>query len=272
MADNTYSHYFERMSVFENYEKDISCKEYAVARLDGRNFSNFTRDCNKPFDFALVQTMQYATEQLCIEWNADAAYTQSDEISLIWYPKEKETSLFPFNGKLRKLNSLLASSLTGYFNSIYSKQSMNWYDRYTTKIANFDCRIFNYRPLDSTLKLEPLIIRQVDCVRNSVQQFAQSIFSHNKLQNKSIKEIKEMLREKHDPWEDIHDVYKFGTYFFRELKEMEIEDYYKIPVNHRPEKIPLRTYYRKSNQNLISLLKHIKENSNEVASDIVYSS
>ena len=72
---------------------------YIVARLDGRGFTQLTKDIHQfqaPFDPRFRDLMLGAAEALVTEFNAIYAYTQSDEISL----------LFPltcnlFNRKLR---------------------------------------------------------------------------------------------------------------------------------------------------------------------------
>src|SRR5574343_461038 len=86
-----------------------------IARLDGRAFHSFTRGLQRPFDAALTQLMQETTQRLVKETNALIGYTQSDEITLIWYEAEETPSDYIFGGRCQKLNSILASTATGYF-------------------------------------------------------------------------------------------------------------------------------------------------------------
>lgn len=82
------------------------------ARIDGRAFHTFCRGLKKPFCMELVETMQEVTKFLVEETNAQLGYVQSDEISLCWLDPSKA----PFDGKLFKLQSVLASLATSKFN------------------------------------------------------------------------------------------------------------------------------------------------------------
>ena len=60
-----------------------------VMRLDGNGFSMFTRGLHKPYDYNFHQAFINTTKLLMKEYQADTAYTHSDEISLLFYPKKK---------------------------------------------------------------------------------------------------------------------------------------------------------------------------------------
>jgi tRNA(His) guanylyltransferase len=87
-----------------------------LARLDGRSFHSFTKGLKRPYDERLTGLM-VETTQLVQETNARCGYTQSDEITLVWLAEEWESDIF-FAGKLQKMNSILASMTTAFFNRL----------------------------------------------------------------------------------------------------------------------------------------------------------
>lgn len=242
-------------------ELGIRIKEYEVqitqgklmpglpvyCRIDGRAFHTFCRGLKKPFCYELVETMQEVTKFLIEETNACLGYVQSDEISLCWLDVDKA----PFDGKLFKLQSVLASLATSKFvnyiqekywherelNLITDKDNNSW-KPLGTKVMNnpsFDCRVFQ---LPNEMELANTFIwREMDAVRNSVSMLAQANFSHNQLQGKDRKAMLTMLEEKGIRWNELPSELKQGTYFHRELYEKELEDeiWNKIPDNKKPE-------------------------------------
>lgn len=117
-----------QMRVFETaHDYCVLPGMYIVARLDGRSFTRLTKDIHQfeaPFDSRFRDLMLDTAEALLTEFSATYAYTQSDEISL----------LFPlacnlFNRKLRKLNSVLAGFASAKFALGLGS------------IASMDCRI-----------------------------------------------------------------------------------------------------------------------------------
>ena len=70
--------------------------------------------------------------------------------------------------------------------------------------------------------------RQLDAVRNSIQACGQAHFSHKQLMNKSCKDIKEMLIEINQPWENLPIYKQRGTACIREDGTWIID--YSMPV------------------------------------------
>jgi tRNA(His) guanylyltransferase len=103
-----------RMRVFETaHDHCVLPGIHMVARIDGRSFTRLTKDVHKfdaPFDPRLRDLMLDTAEALVTEFNAVYAYTQSDEISLL-FPLECDL----FGRKLRKLNSVLAGFVSARF-------------------------------------------------------------------------------------------------------------------------------------------------------------
>ena len=226
------------------------------ARIDGRAFHTFCRGLKKPFCMELVETMQEVTKFLVEETHAQLGYVQSDEISLCWLDIDKA----PFDGKLFKLQSVLASLATSKFvNYIMNK----WHEYRMTiirgeapeefldsdpisqwshlkrkvnkLIPSFDCRVFQ---LPNEIELANTFVwREIDAVRNSVSMLAQANFSHKELQGKDRKAMLTMLEEKGIRWNELRSDLKQGTYFKRVLidKELDDETWNKIPEKNRPE-------------------------------------
>ena len=218
------------------------------ARIDGRSFHTFCRGLKKPFCYELEETMQEVTKFLVAETHAQLGYVQSDEISLCWLDPSKA----PFDGKLFKLQSVLASLATSKFvNYIYKKYSEIFSSEITDDenikswtllgekcqkiIPSFDCRVFQ---LPNEVELANTFVwREIDAVRNSVSMLAQANFSHKELQGKDRKAMITMLEEKGIRWNELRDDLKRGAYFKRVLIEKELDDetWNKIPTNKKPE-------------------------------------
>lgn len=230
------------------------------ARIDGRAFHTFCRGLKKPFCMELVETMQEVTKFLIEETHAQLGYVQSDEISLCWLDIDKA----PFDGKLHKLESVLASLATSkfvnyitekYYEAYFNLKSMegkedphceSWgykfdceawyplYDKVRKIIPSFDCRVFQ---LPNEMELANTFVwREIDAVRNSVSMLAQANFSHKELQGKDRKAMITMLEEKDIRWNEMDSDLKRGAYFRRVLVEKELPDsvWYKIPEKNRP--------------------------------------
>jgi tRNA(His) 5'-end guanylyltransferase len=75
-----------------------------IARLDGKGFSKFTKGLKRPYDERLSKLMVETTKYLVKETNANCGYTQSDEITLVWYVESYESSIY-FDGRLFKMIS-----------------------------------------------------------------------------------------------------------------------------------------------------------------------
>ena len=112
----------ERMKGYEKcYDFKIPKRTYSVIRLDGVGFSKYTKMFDKPFDDKLSNVMDVATIELCKYLNPKFAYTQSDEISLVFTDIENIESELIFDGKVQKLCSISASKVTAAFNKTMLK-------------------------------------------------------------------------------------------------------------------------------------------------------
>ncbi len=198
------------------------------ARLDGKAFHSFTRGLPRPFDIRLSALMVDSTKYLVRETGATVGYTQSDEISLIWYAESLDTQIF-FDASLLKMTSVLASMLSVYFNHNLAEYIPERADR----MAFFDARVWNVPTLDEAGKY--LLWREQDATRNSLSMAAQSVYSHKALMHKSSAEKHEMLFQKGINWNDYPDHFRRGTY----VRKMSVERPYTpqemeaLPLMHR---------------------------------------
>jgi len=229
------------------------------ARLDGRSFHTFCRGLKKPFCMELVETMQEVTKFLVEETHALLGYVQSDEISLCWLDVDKA----PFDGKLFKLQSVLASLATSKFVNCINSRFINQIlpelaDMYSVldkvnetmpsikinedKIQEYLKSNQWYLLYEKCQKIIPsfdcrvfqlpnetelantFVWREIDAVRNSIQMVAQDFFGHSKCMNKNSRELIAMLEAEGVRWNELPDCLKQGAYFRRVLVEKELSD------------------------------------------------
>lgn len=148
-----------------------------IARLDGKCFHKFCKNLDRPFDLRLSSTMIKLAKFLVDETNARCAYTQSDEISMIWLAKSYKSSVF-FDYKLQKMNSVLASMCSVYFNKLI-KEAIP--DKINT-FPLFDCRVWNVP--NETEAVNYLVWRELDATKNSVGMAASCYYSASELDGK----------------------------------------------------------------------------------------
>lgn len=202
------------------------------ARLDGKCFSKWTKDLKRPYDERFCQLMQEVTITLLKETNANMGYTQSDEITLVWYSSSYNSQIF-FDGKIQKMNSVLASMCTAYFNMIVPTYLSTSKDS-----ALFDCRVWQVPTLEEAVNV--FLWRELDAVRNSIQSLARSYYSHKECNKKSSSQLQDMIHKKGDNWNNYPSYFKRGAYIqkrkmMRSFTEQEIE---KLPIKHNARTNP----------------------------------
>jgi len=185
-----------------------------IARLDGKAFHTFTKGLNRPFDINLQQCMQNTMLVLAEKFNVDLAYTQSDEISLVWYNTHQEKMLF--DGRSDKYTSLLAATAS----TAFYKEVVQLLPAKVKETPVFDCRVFQV-PNAQTV-FENIVWRWMDARKNSVSMLASSHFTDKELHGKSTKQRKEMLNDISVYWDNLSDACKTGTFCKRTeyLKEV----------------------------------------------------
>lgn len=202
-----------------------------VARLDGKSFHTFTKGLQRPYDERLKNLMVGITKDLVDRYGATIGYHQSDEITLIWYIPSDSRQEYPFNGRVQKLESILASSASAFMNKYlpeYLPEKVFGY------LPVFDCRAFSVPNL--TEAYNALLWRQQDCVKNAITMAAHSVYSHKQLQFKNSSEKQEMLFQKGINFNDYPFWFKRGTFVQRKkvTKVLSLDEMEKIPEKYRP--------------------------------------
>ncbi|KAM0420970.1 hypothetical protein ACHAPT_011213 [Fusarium lateritium] len=177
----------------------------AILRLDGHSFSKFTASFAKPFDERLHTAMVKTCADLLGAYSsASLAYTQSDEITLV-FPDGVGSQ---FNGRVTKIATLAASRCSVHFYSHlvaalretpeppveeFSSLPFPHFDNQT--LPHFDGRIFNVPNVEGCLNNVIWRCRS-DAIRNSISGFARSHFSTEQLRGKNKDDMLEMVKQK----------------------------------------------------------------------------
>jgi len=205
------------------------------ARIDGRAFHTFCRGLEKPYSKEFISAMKEVTRRLVKDFNAILGYVESDEISLGWMDITKA----PFDGRIQKLESVLASAAGSYFTyEIFGT------DKYPTVKARamkhlpvFDCRCFNV-PNEIELA-NSFLWRENDAIKNSCTGMALNFFSTKEIDKKNTDDKIHMMRMKgYCFYEDTDPSFLRGSFFQRCVfnKELTDDDLSKIPEKVRPPK------------------------------------
>lgn len=196
-----------------------------VARLDGCNFSAWTRGLDKP-SAELERSFDVAAEYFLLASDWRVAYTQSDEITLLWWADDWTKTEMPRGGKVQKLATTTAAKMTAHFEP-----------RGFRPYPEFDCRVFQVPSLDEAVNC--LLWRLRDAERNSIQMLAQQHFSPKQMHKKGSPGLIDMLDvELGIGWaETLIPRSRYGRLWVRrrELVPLDAETLAKIPEKHRPD-------------------------------------
>lgn len=191
-------------------------------RIDGKAFHTYTKGLARPYDArlsrAFIDSMNFLMEQT----DAKLGYTQSDEISLIYFPTASyQTNLF--GSRLQKLTSVLASLTTARFNAYVQEHLPEKKSTY----ALFDARVWSVPTLRDAA--EVVVWRQEDAIKNAISMAASAHYSAKQLHKKSSKDKIQMLADKNVVWADYPDFFKSGTFARKSFKEcpmpQELQDF-----------------------------------------------
>ena len=206
-----------------NYYRDLvdyrlMPNSYIMVMIDGKNFSKLVKNkFEKPFDDWFISTMDKTATHLCKEiQNCVCAFVQSDEISLII--KDNTLTSSPFDGRLCKLQSVIPSIATSFFNKEIIKRNLIAGMK-IDEITNmpdycFDCKAWAVPSVNDAMAW--VLYRQIDCIRNSKQQFAQTYVPHKTLLNKDTDEqVSLCLEQTGNDWNAIENNKKYGRLFYK---------------------------------------------------------
>jgi tRNA(His) guanylyltransferase len=147
----------QRMRVFETAaDYCVLPGMFMVARLDGRGFTRLTKEVCRfeaPFDERFRDLMiETAAGLMTCGFQVLYAFTESDEISLLFDPDERL-----FGRKLRKYNSTLAGEASARFSLLLGTA------------ATFDCRISQLP--NARLVVDYFRWRNEDAARNALNAY-----------------------------------------------------------------------------------------------------
>ena len=215
MIETKFTSLGDRMKYYEQNmcPNRFTDKVPLIIRYDGKNFSKYTRDMDKPFDKNLRNVLnETATIIVRSCGHIDYIYAQSDEISFLCYNIPQDNNMMetaetrlPFGGKRDKINSVLASEFTMVFNNIKGK---HWPVK---SGASFDCRSFQVPSLYEMCNY--LEWRMQDWRRNFMQMLGRSKYSHKELMNVSCKGIEEKLNTDNPEYIKEHESFRRGFLF-----------------------------------------------------------
>lgn len=221
-------------NAYENrYRMYLPDRIPVIIRLDGKAFHSFTRGLKKPFDALFIKTMQDTMEYLCSNiQGCKFGYVESDEISLCLWNWSKNESDAWFGNNLQKMVSISASMAGVAFNRYWNGNVAEYLsecepditeeeDKYRTTIKNkaemlmpvFDSRAFII-PAEEVHNY--FVWRQNDCMRNSIQGLAQSLYSEREIHRINTSKLQnKMFSEKGVNWNDYSVVERRGTCIYK---------------------------------------------------------
>lgn len=169
---------------FKGYEKEAQVllpkHSYVVVRMDGKNFSTYTKRFAKPYDVNFMEAMDETTRQVCKNIpGVILAYTQSDEISIVFSDLSSEVAQQWLGGKIAKILSISAATTTGHFISTMGIGEDG-------AVPVFDSRCHTLSDPDEIQ--EYVRWRRFDAQKNSITMAASALFPHSFLQQVSSKE------------------------------------------------------------------------------------
>ena len=199
-----------------------------IAMVDGRAFSKLIKKkFELPFSKCFIEMMNETAKYVCENvQGCKIAYVQSDEISFLITDYDTQESDSFFGYRLCKMQSIIASLATAKFNQMLALANMlvePFKDCYKVvegmKLAQFDCKVWPVPSGNDAFAW--FLYRQIDCVRNSKQQAAQTYLSHKELLGLHTDEqIAKLKQEKGVDWNEYDDGMKFGRFIYQATKHM----------------------------------------------------
>ena len=223
VSDRIKEYYEDRSKTF------LMRRMITIIRLDGKGFSKWTKNLDKPFDEGFTDDMIETAKYLCENiQGAKFAYAQSDEISIVLTDFDNLESQAWFDYNVQKMTSIAASMATAKFNQLrmarqcWEGNDVEGYldtdDINNFKFAMFDARVFQVPTVDEMVNT--MIWRQQDATRNSVSMAAYEICGHSATMNMSGSEKQELLFQEGVNWNDYPVKFKRGTVIKKEERLM----------------------------------------------------
>ena len=209
----------------------INIDNYVLAHIDGRSFSKMVKNkFVKPFDNHFINMMNETAKYLCEKvQGVQLSYVQSDEISLLIKKNNPDGDVF-FGGRMCKMQSIIASLATAKFNQLMMVYNITKDNYFFTKedtadtiydvvdavdvitkapLYQFDCKVWDVPTADDVMAW--FLFRNIDCIRNSKQQTAQTYLSHKELMGKHTDDQIQLLKDNCGiDWNQFNEGEKYG--------------------------------------------------------------
>jgi len=178
-----------------------------VVRIDGRAFHTFTKGFRRPFDSKLIESMLQAALGVASDMQGfKMGYIQSDEASFVMTDYDTLQTDAWFGYCQNKIESIAASVMTANFARCMRLMSV-------TQLAYFDARSFS---IPESEVANYFLARALDWKRNSVQMYANSVYSQKEMHGKGHAALHEMLHTKGMNWTWDLDAYeRNGTFIYK---------------------------------------------------------
>ncbi len=183
-----------------------------IIRLDGRSFHSFAQnmELKKPYDDNFCRVMVNVSKELFEEFSPLFIYSFSDEISIL-------LDNVPFNGRIEKMNSVIAGFASSSF-------TLN-YDVQFSKAVSFDSRVI---PITDDKIYDYFKWRQDEAWRNCINgygiHFLKSKYSsdeaNEKINGLGLSDIHELLFQNGINLNDVETWKKRGIGVYRKNKEV----------------------------------------------------
>lgn len=188
-----------------------------IIRLDGKAFSNFSKDCDRPYDWNIMKSMADGVIAVMKEIGGSARFSfiQSDECSIVLNDKPKIESEPWFSNNVSKIVSVSASIMSVNFSQSFHTATIQKAISESTTINNglsyvldtvkirpefkpayFDARIFQ---VPNIWEMHNAILwRQFDAIKNSKSQYARHYFSQKQVHGKNGEAKVDMMKSQHN--------------------------------------------------------------------------
>ncbi len=184
-----------------------------IMRLDGRSFHSLARDLEltKPYDENFYRVMSQVCRGLFEEFSPLFVYTFSDEISLLF-------DKLPFDGRIEKLNSVIASFTASSFVMHYNREFKKppAFDSRVIPIADDDIvKYFRWRQDEAW----------TNCINSHGIAYLKSKYPNNvandKINGMNLSDIHELLFENGINLNDVETYKKRGIGIYRKNEKVE---------------------------------------------------
>ena len=228
----------DRMKLYEKQSTNITflSKLPILIRLDGSNFSKFTKSLAKPFDERLSKLMIETAKYLAELTNSKMAFVGSDEITLLLYSDDIKSETF-LNRRKFKLESILAAKCSVYFNS----KLPSMLPEKIEELPVFDCRAWVVPTLEEATNV--FLWRERDITKNAITMAALSIdgISNNVIEGMNGSKKQDLMMEKYGiNFNNYPSFFKRGTYIQKrtEKKKLSFDEINKLPEKHFAKQNP----------------------------------